>query len=198
MGKVLHASGSGYFPFCIADGEQEDCPYTLEDAMKAYWRVRTWTFSASGIFEATDEPSYLAPFSSEITNITSRDIETGEPQTLEEGLVCDNFFVNNNTEDVEATIEFSGQAFKSGDFYDSGLYSGIIDNRVEPLEFFFAANNVSDFYISILGVSIPITMTYVNDNQETEFVITQGSATLTPTEWWSYGGTYDTATGEPL
>ena len=60
MGKVLHASYSGYFPFCIGrdgnfgpdEGETEGGVYpvgmSLEDAMKIYWRVRTWEISYEG------------------------------------------------------------------------------------------------------------------------------------------------------
>jgi len=195
MGKVLHASGSGYFPGCIVAGDPEDCPWTLEKAMQTYWRVRTWTFTANGIATNTDDPGDTFPISSEITDITSRDIETAFPQTLEEGLVCGNFF--SNAEDYFAEIEF-GQAKTSGGLYDSGLFCGIEDYRVDPLEFYFAAINSSAFSISILGTNIPITMQYVNDDEEFIYAITSGSATLTPTLWWSYGGTYNTSTGAKL
>ena len=195
MGKVLHASKSGYFPSCIVEGDPEDCPWTLEKAMQTYWRVRTWTFTASGIATNTDDPGDTFPISSEITDITSRDIETAFPQTLEEGLVCGNFF--SNAADHFALIEF-GQAQTSGGLYDSGLFGGIEDYRVEPLEFYFAAINSSAFSISILGTNIPIIMQYVNDEGQESYTITSGSATLTPTLWWSYGGTYNTSTGEPL
>ena len=197
MGKVLHASGSGYFPGCIVAGDPEDCPWTLEKAMQTYWRVRTWTFTASGIATNTDDPSDTIPFSSEITDITSRDFETSEPQTLEEGLVCGNLF-ENIILDAYCLIEFY-QAETSGGLYNSGLIGEVVDNRVEPLEFVFAANISSAFSISILGTNIPITMTWVNDEDAPEsYTITSGSATLTPTLWWSYGETYNTSTGEPL
>jgi len=198
MGKVLHASGSGYFPGCIVAGDPADCPWTLEKAMQTYWRVRTWTFSASGIGTNNDDPSDTFPFSSAYTDITSRDFETEEPQTLEEGLVCGNYFATEYILRDNAFIDFSGQAETSGGLYNSGLEGEVIDYRSDPLEFFFAANNSSAFSISILGTNIPITMTYVNDEAEDSFTITSGSATLTPTLWWSYGGTYDTATGNPL
>ena len=197
MGKVLHASYSGYFPFCIPEGTPENCPWTLEKAMQTYWRIRTWTFFASGIATNTDDPSDTIPFSSEITDITSRDNETGEPQTLEEGLVCGNLF-ENGILDAYCLIEFY-QAETSGGLYNSGLIGEVVDDRVDPLEFVFAANVSSAFSISILGTNIPITMTYKNDpDQESSYSITSGSATLTPTLWWSYGGTYNTSTGQPL
>ena len=197
MGKVLHASGSGYFPSCIVEGDPEDCPWTLEKAMQTYWRVRTWTFTASGIATNIDDPSDTYPFSSEITDITSRDTETGEPQTLEEGLVCGNLF-ENIILDAYCSIGFF-QAETSGGLYNSGLFGEVVDNRVDPLEFVFAADISSAFSISILGTNIPITMTWVNDEDaEASYIITSGSATLTPTLWWSYGGTYNTSTGAKL
>ena len=197
MGKVLHASDSGYFPFCIADGAPEDCPWTLEKAMQTYWRVRTWTFFASGIATNTEDPSDTIPFSSEFTDITSRD--SGEPRTLEEGLVCYNSFSTEYIETENASIDFTQQAETSEGLYNSSLEGLVIDYRIDPLEFFFAANNSSAFSISILGTNIPITMTWRNDDDsEASYIITSGSATLTPTLWWSYGGTYDTATGNPL
>ena len=190
MGKVLHASGSGYFPGCIVAGDPEDCPWTLEKAMQTYWRVRAWTFTASGEIEFEDGS---LPFSTTITDITSRDVQTAEPQTLEEGLVCSNLF-ENIISNAYCLIEFY-QAETSGVLYNSGLVGEVVDDN-NSLEFVFAANISSDFYISILDTDIPITMTYVND--EEPGTVISGSATLTPTLWWSYGGTYNTSTGEPL
>jgi len=196
MGKVLHASGSGYFPSCILAGDPADCPWTLEKAMQTYWRVRTWTFTASGTI--TEEDSSTYPFSSTITGITSHDVETNIPQTLEEGLVCGNYFdVVIPNDDFYSLIDFYTPK-TSGDLYDSGLSGEAVDNTTDPLEFVFAANISSAFNISILGTNIPISMEYINDDLDNPQTITSGSATLTPTEWWSYGGTYNTSTGEPL
>jgi len=202
MGKVLHASGSGYFPGCIVAGDPEDCPWTLEKAMQTYWRVRTWTFTASGIATNTYDSSDSFPFSSTITGITSHDSQTDVPQTLEEGLVCGNYFQNlnpNPNDDFYSFIGF-GQPETGGGLYSSGFQGEAADNRIYPLEFVFPAIDSTIFDISILDTDIPINMNYVNDDEPEEFIydITSGSATLTPTEWWSYGGTYDISTGEPL
>jgi hypothetical protein len=188
MGKVLHASGSGYFPGCIVAGDPADCPWTLEKAMQTYWRVRTWTFTASGVIQLEDEN---LPFSTTITDITSRDVETGEPRPLEQGLVCSNLF-EKRISNAYCLIEFY-QAETSGGLYNSGLVGEVVDDS-NSLEFVFAANISSAFNISILSTNIPITIDYV----EPRGTVISGSATLTPTEWWSYGGTYNTSTGEPL
>ena len=197
MGKVLHASKSGYFPSCIVEGDPEDCPWTLEKAMQTYWRVRTWTFTASGIATNIDDPSDTFPVSSTITDITSHDAETELPQTLEEGLVCGNYFYFFGEIRYEAFIGFN-QPKTGGGLYDSGLDGFVLDYRTEPLSFVFAANISSAFNISILGINIPIEMRYQNDDAEFAYSITSGSATLTPTLWWSYGGTYNTSTGARL
>jgi hypothetical protein len=198
MGKVLHASKSGYFPTCIVEGEPENCPWTLEKAMQTYWRVRTWDFEASGIATNNDDPSDTFPVSSTITDITSHDSQTYVPQTLEEGLVCGNYFYFFGEIDYEAFIGFD-QPKTDGGLYDSGLDGFIIDYRTEGLSFLFNATISSSFSISILGINIPIEMRYENDpDQESSYTITSGSATLTPTLWWSYGGTYNPSTGARL
>jgi hypothetical protein len=170
-------------------GDPADCPWTLEKAMQTYWRVRTWTFSASGTIEEEEGGNF--PFSTTITDITSRDVETAFPQTLEEGLVCGNLF-EGIISNAYCRIEFY-QAETSGDLYNSGLVGEVVDDS-NSLEFVFAANISSAFNISILSTNIPITIDYVEEGG----TVISGSATLTPTLWWSYGGKYDPATGDPL
>jgi len=198
MGKVLHASASGYFTDCIQEStDSRDGVWSLEKAMQTYWRVRTWTFSASGIATNNDDPSDFFPISSTITDITSRDSQTDVPQTLEEGLVCGNYFEFFSASRYNAFIGFYGTKTNGG-LYNSGLVGEVLDYRTDPLEFVFLAEGSSAFSISILGANIPIGMTYENDEEEFSYIITSGSATLTPTLWWSYGGTYSTSTGARL
>jgi len=198
MGKILHASDSGYFIDCIQEStNSRDGVWSLEKAMQTYWRVRTWTFSASGIATNNDDPSDFFPISSTITDITSHDEQTGLPQTLEEGLVCGNYFEFFGASRYEAFIGFYGTKTNGG-LYNSGLVGEVLDYRTDPLEFAFGVGGSSALIISILGANIPISMIFQNDDEETSYRITSGSATLTPTLWWSYGGTYDTSTGAPL
>jgi hypothetical protein len=45
MGKVLHASASGYFPACIVAAEADKSNLvggTLKQIMELYWRVKAW------------------------------------------------------------------------------------------------------------------------------------------------------------
>jgi hypothetical protein len=193
MGKVLHASGSGYFPSCILAGEPEDCPWTLEKAMQTYWRVRTWEFEASGRLQ--DKSKDFPPYSFSLTasGITSVDAEE-IPHTLEEGLVCYNSFLGGGAE-----IYFT-QPEKSGNLYNSGLFGAVITfaNTGDEMEFGFSAKNVNEYNLEILGVNIPMSAFVIDDDPEIGVDVISATATLTPTLWWSYGGTYDTATGEPL
>jgi hypothetical protein len=191
MGKVLHASGSGYFPSCIVAGDPEECPWTLENAMKMYWRVRTWRFQANGILYDRDSDTEYE-FSADVQGITSVDVDE-IPQTLEEGLVCSNYFLGSGT-DI-----FFGLPEKSGNLYNSGLL-GYVETGADTgdiVGFEFSTKTVGTFSASILGVNIPM-FGYIGNDEPNYASMIEASATLTPSLWWSYGGTYDTATGSPL
>lgn len=52
MGKLLHASRSGYFPFCIESGNELSptafgiaSPISLQNAMSIYWRIKSLSYS---------------------------------------------------------------------------------------------------------------------------------------------------------
>lgn len=79
MGKLLHASRSGYFPFCIESGNElgpQDfgiaSPISLEDAMTIYWRIKSLSYS----FSLFAEYSFLLAF----PNLSSPD--PGYPITI--------------------------------------------------------------------------------------------------------------------
>jgi len=205
MGKVLHASGSGYFPTCIQEASSPDhCPWTLEKAMQTYWRVRTWTFSVSGLRGESGDPGPIYPFSDTISNLSSGDFEGNEYYTSEEQLVCSNsFFFNSTQGEVGAFIAF-GNPEKSGDLYTSGIYgylqnfsdeSLVCEFRVYP-EYPVEPGDSENGTVTILGATLPLNI-YLYD-PEVSISFADVVATLTPTLWWSYGGTYDTATGNPL
>jgi hypothetical protein len=52
MGKVLHASGSGYFPYCLRNypaegviiGPYQPLPMSLNAAMRVFWRIKRFRF----------------------------------------------------------------------------------------------------------------------------------------------------------
>jgi len=205
MGKVLHASKSGYFPSCIQTATSPDhCPWTLQNAMDTYWRVRTWRFTVSGLAgPAGDEPTI--PISETISNISSGNFEDATNYNSEEQLVCSNsFFFNTVDDDIFSYIGF-GNPEKSDDLYNSGI-SGYFQNietfglvcefRTYPVYPPFEPDVNNSGTITVLGATLPLLIYYL-DEQET-ITFADVVATLTPTLWWSYGGTYDTATGNPL
>ena len=202
MGKVLHASGSGYFPTCIQEASSPDhCPWTLEKAMETYWRVRTWKFEVSGLESLAGDPEDFFPFSATIDNITSG-IEGESNYNSEEQLVCSNgFFFNTVDDDIFAVIGF-GDPEKSGSLYTSGI-SGYMYNEGLVCEFRVYPEYPQDEpgvnrsgTITVLGATLPLYI-YIFDPEET-ITFADVVATLTPTEWWSYGGTYNTSTGARL
>ena len=171
--------------------------------METYWRVRTWTFTVSGLEgEAVGGDPPTDPFSETISNITSGNFDEGINYTSEEQLVCSNsFFFNTLDDDIFAIIEF-GNPEKSNDLYTSGI-SGYMFNdglvsqfRVYPAYPPSEEGVNNDGTISVLGATLLLRVFYYD--AETTFTFADVVATLTPTLWWSYGGMYDTATGNPL
>jgi len=195
MGKVLHASGSGYFTGCIEESTDSNyAVWPLEKAMQTYWRVRAWDFSADIVVRIFDYPNEGEntdiPYTTSVTDIRS-DAED------EETLVCYNEFFKAGNNGVDL---FFFPAKKVGDLYYSGL-GGFIDDGGSGTEFAFWVDNQtypsSQFTISILGSTLDLTaFNYGDEPYETEVI--SCTASLVPSEWWSYGGTYDTSTGEPL
>ena len=167
--------------------------------MKLYWRVRSWSFSASGVKEEDGE---LFPFSTNIDNMISRVYSVPDdaliPTTTEEQLVCgDTSFQNPNNPNLENIIEVALQGvFKVGDLYNPS-FEGFVFDRFHGVQYSMAATpgyNQASSTISIFGGVLPIGARFFGPGES----VVSFTATLTPTEWWSYGGTYDTATGARL
>jgi hypothetical protein len=205
MGKILHASESGYFPKCIEESaDSKFAVWPLEQAMQTYWRVREWEFNADIVARVFDFPEEGQdtdlPFTASVTSIRSYAED-------ESTLVCNANGFERNDSGKYADILFSPVAFgdqfykKVGDLYYSGL-GGLIDDGSIETEFSFSAGDqtfspTSQFTISILGSTLAITANYYGEEPyETEVI--SCTASLVPSEWWSYGGTYNTSTGEPL
>jgi hypothetical protein len=201
MGKVLHASKSGYFPYCIQESaDSRYAIFSLQDLMKIYWRVRTWTFSASGMRNNANDD--VVPFSTSLGNIRSgfEGDEGPVANTTEEQLVCENgFFLNDGEFDSTfAAMEITNPVKKVGDLY-GGVDGRVLDGD-ENVEYVFRpipATGQASSTISIFGGTFFIGASDTNE-EVPEPVLSLNPATLTPTLWWSYGGTYDTATGARL
>jgi hypothetical protein len=206
MGKVLHASGSGYFLRCIEDStDSKYAVWPLERAMQTYWRVRAWDFNANivvRLFNFPEGENTDLPFTISVTNIRSY-VED------EQMLVCTNEFDKDDNLDgfqKQANLYFLPEAFgdqsyrKVGDLYYSG-FNGDINDGESGTEFSFSPDDktyslTSQFTVSILGATLAITA--FNYVQEEQSEVISCTASLTPSEWWSYGGMYNTATGALL
>lgn len=203
MGKVLHASGSGYFTECIQAASSPDhCPWTLERAMDTYWRVRTWKFEVSGL--SGESGGDLFPYSSTIDNITSGDRDRGVIYTSEEQLVCFNEFFYDDPDFSGFSLIGFGNPEKSGSLYTSGINGKLLDEprgnetyefRVYPEYYIDPDGPAYPVSFSIFGKTIPMIV-YEPSGASIEYA--DVVATLTPTLWWSYGETYDTSTGARL
>ena len=200
MGKVLHASGSGYFPFCIQESSSDACVFPLETIMKIYWRVKKFRLTGAGT-GTLPPPSPLA--GTEVF-FTFDPVEI--PQMYansEENLVCASEFY------FDQEGNFGGIGLNEGTISKKELNLFSLDFSVsfgfDSLSFIYGFNAFgglglttnSPHSLIIFGVSMPIFITVDGFGDENNM---GGSMqlTLTPIEYWSYGGTYNTSTGEPL
>jgi hypothetical protein len=206
MGKVLHASYSGYFPTCTVDQtptpSQNYLSLSLIEAMALFWRVRTWEAKASGSFYSENISSTIEYTSSSCVDMTPT-ITIGQ----EEDLVCKG----------EETFAFQrlATAIITPDGGDPFNTDGTID-----FQFIFAsiAKGGSTYYPSFFIASINALTSLVPTfgSKIGTYKITysgfqivgdlfgpdgsSGSALIEieAKQYWSYGGTYNTSTGEPL
>ena len=236
MGKVLHASFSGWFPFClytgatgVGAGTMRPVGLDLESCMKLFWRVKKWraTFSAGGITLQND-------FLNLSGQAGSRGAPDGYlPPSSESDIVCRRFskasppatFVG-----FEEILESSLKSLELGFFLGGATANDPLEpntgtfNNIKNMVFHDTQNNLFYPIISI-GATVsdqatftstiksypsgtPTTIQFI-ENEELWFEIPawlSGSALgvpfsqkkIEPIEYWSYGETYDTTTGEPI
>jgi len=214
MGQVLHASHSGHFPFCVPPANSEEIgqykkypiAMTKEDAMKAFWRVRTWRISG---VELDDEvtPTYYSG-----NNYTEKLINQ------ESDLVCAmgfslfkfvNFGPSSfNSDRAEffffpvlsgenTVVEYSGSYYPRIMFiFTAALYNedgGLIEDKETETDLSYwnpppgygGSGSVNFMGYNIPGFRFPDIPSYTG-------------ASIQPESYWSYGGTYNTSTGQPL
>lgn len=168
--------------------------------MEIYWRVRTWEVSLSVTYLITEGESSQTLTTSPSPNpyeLTAFVIE-------EEDIPCGINFFEQAGEGAggDFFIQF-GTVKKDGSLYDPGF--DFYAFWTEEYDFGFALFEVTTRdggddvrSLSIYG-SNPIEMSFtVFERPEVSFTLLDATLSLEPTEWWSYGGMYDTATGEPL
>jgi hypothetical protein len=203
MGKVLHASYSGYFPTCITDGTptppQEYLSLTLEEAMGLFWRVRAWEAKATGSFHDPVLEATIAYTSNSFGDMTPSVIVNEE-----KNLVC----YGNRTFTFEraATATITPD---NGDPYDTdgGTYFQYNFSSINksgstyyPYILIGSINSASSSYTSKIGT---YKITYLDSNISGDLFGSDGSfgnalIEIRAKEYWSYGGTYSTSNGSPL
>jgi hypothetical protein len=209
MGKILFPK---YFPSCPTDGGDFIVPdYTdtliagIEETMKMFWRPKKIKISGSYTqFEETTR---------ECITPANYELIIQSPYGSEEEMVCDPikpWTVASSTNVInpesafswdsnpfyyggqDALFTFNGFEFQLDD--GLGLRSkcnfGVSIKQLYPIEgnggpYNYQIKNILsvDFYMA----------TYVN-----QFGIGYIQTSIEVTEWWSFGGTYDTQTGAPL
>ena len=223
MGEVLHASASGYFTGCIKEQNLlvECFSGNLTQVMALFWRVKKWEATASGTLQrfSGDE------FQSLTFDGATRELQPQEPiPSIEEDLVCFNSeakgYLIYYTDAAWATDQ-SGNPFSSilalsvsSGYRNDEQYAG-----VEKTENNFRIGGSlvfsAEFLINGNGNTPPIISEPLVEAGNYQIITSAGTMTgklwtawtdqvancnvvINAKEYWSYGGTYNTSTGEPL
>lgn len=230
MGKVLHGSKSGFFPFCLDFSDppisgqyvylQEQL--TLAQAVYLYWVPKVWEIQiVVGYYEDPNEPF-----------AGSNSFTFGFENSSEQDFVCNPLFgavsagvgggLANPPWNEKYFSLFAGNisGFKKFKFSNSSatrpentLYSPYVDG------YFSAYNEAGDDAVYIgrsidstgynatgtasvtvgqFQVSIPYQIKSLTPAYTSGYMNYQAGVFISVAEYWSYGGTYDTATGLPL
>lgn len=123
MGKVLHASGSGYFPFCLTKGVPPETgkgtlypiSLSLTKYMSWWWKVKTWKLTGNSACIETATPPEGDPL---VNNWSTTGLVQDENWTLsipsEQNLVCEGVRIIRKDEDNG--IGFNGNSIQLGSF----------------------------------------------------------------------------------
>lgn len=187
MGKVLHASYSGYFPFCLTPYEPSPFapfyePISRASAMRIWWRIKKFRFYGTYVIDPYGPESEQRAW--EI--IIERNSEN------EEGLVCNPNWIVISQTNVSGAYFYIGQIYTeeaqlvvesgfSGFFQDGAQEQGISYNSV------YGENPKTYNFEGLIYY-----MTGAN-NIYNEFTTINHQIL----EYWSYGGTWNTSTGQP-
>jgi len=210
MGKVLFPK---YFPTCPASGSDFIVPsYTnvltsnIENTMKIFWRPRKIKVSGSytqynGILRECSTPA-------------NYELIIQSPYGSEEEMCCEpinqwTLTSSTNILNPEASYSWDSKPFyyidqdalftfnsfnfqlNQGDSSPGGCLFSVAIKQLYPIE---GNGGTYDYQaINILGVNFNMA-TYINDFTQIGYV----QPTIEIIEWWSFGGTYDTITGEPI
>jgi hypothetical protein len=202
MGRVLHASYSGYFPFCIEEapepteegsaigsGTNYPLGMSLENAMKLYWRIKkikliTPRASATALAESTKQseeflvctPNPIAGtasyFTTEIFRFTDIGVFFQAPFVYKYN---DLYYPNFNLSFIDQEIDPSGATITNGQFFTRKIE---FDYYIYSTYNFLGLGEVDLYTFNVIG--------------------SPELGSVEADEYWSYDGIYDTTTGLPI
>jgi uncharacterized membrane protein YeaQ/YmgE (transglycosylase-associated protein family) len=210
MGKVLHASGSGYFPYCLTEGDPDPsvdyvAEMSLGLAMAIFWRAKRIKWY--GMINWPTANWNNLPWHIEISSSASDESQ----------LVCNPIWTVTSSQNL---IDGSGSPFVVGSpagwlaepfYFKEGSQSTLINTDL-GLSGFFVEGTILGFTLSSYFDGL-LTESYFMNFANAGTLVLQGqfpyagdgtppddyTATLDhEIEYWSYDGTYDTSTGLPL
>ena len=215
MGKVLSAQGSGYFPVCIPEGEtypyQPTIPLTLEQAMALFWRVKVWEAKISGQWAIPSDGAFVYYTYFDGDSYEDMAISGNTPEiNSEEQYICNGAEIFLYERGVYLGVEYpDGNSYS----YELGLYlqycfSDNFNTRRNgktyyPFIVLGTGNSFSDG-ASNTAVIGSFNFKLLNDTFTGPIYTIVPTATgsvqidIRAKEYWPYGGTYDTTTGNPL
>ena len=197
MPKVLHASHSGYFPACLTE-DPDLADNFLKTAMAMYWKVRTLsitifaygnttpvTFTSTAPDESwlvcnnigQEGPNNKAGFLQLLPNGTI------VPYNVENNFFLDGFYVDSYSKPTaygvnpRFRVRITTGEFSYADFASVGMGDG--EQFVGYYDFPFSGGEA--LYELLEDEEAP-----------------PAGGLITVDEYWSYDGTFDTKTGEPL
>lgn len=186
MGKVLHASKSGWFPFCLYDFIPGDIikrynAVSLETAMKNYWVLRQFTISGS--YLAGEYPYTIQSFS----------------MTLKSGAEKEGDLVCNPSWQVANAYNLTDI---NGSWWDTSVNSIFKYGKLIVPDYAIGAN-----FVNSQGGGFILQTIDASDYPEsfpfegmTLFGVSGNASnfSITPTAYWSYDGTWNPQTGQRL
>ena len=216
MGKVLHASNSGYFPYCLNTQNVSSYPYVaqinLDLAMAIFWRAKRIRWFGNITWPSVGWDNL--PWHLEISSSA----------TMEEGLVCWPKWIVSSVENLNdgggnPINVGSDSLWNSTEFYyeEGSSQSNLVNLDLTISAFFvsgailgftlgaFSFNTVYQYYSMpfanagtlILAGEFPYTgnQAPIFDSSPPNDYTTTLNHTI---EYWSYGETYNISTGLPL
>ena len=200
MAKVLHASGSGYFPYCLNSPgliqEYENNPGlidiltlrgSLEAQMYFYWVVKELSVSWSGVDDDGDA--------------FSKSFTISADQPAEENTVCGRTFSTTDGDINErGGVVYFGPLFFGVLGLDEETYAGLFSfSYLDPAARYgirfgqlFQDYEYYDMNLGKYSFSIPMHKSPFAEGGEGQW----DSFEIVATSWFSYGGTWNTSTGQ--